>query len=88
MAKRIRKSNEEIREDVDGVLKQNLSIQSVAKDTGKSKSLLAVLVKKTKKCPRHKFAYNRNTENRKTFCKEQEQLLASYLKTTSKMCHV
>ncbi|KAJ8953525.1 hypothetical protein NQ318_023649 [Aromia moschata] len=49
MAKRVRKTDEEIQDAVEAVINQNLSIRSVAKDTGISKSLLADLVKKTQK---------------------------------------
>ncbi|KAJ8937927.1 hypothetical protein NQ318_005534 [Aromia moschata] len=71
MAKRVRKTDEEIQDAVEAVINQNLSIRSVAKDTGISKSLLADLVKKTQK----------------TLQKTREELLVSYLRTTSKMCH-
>lgn len=87
MSKRTRKTDEEIREAVDTVVNQDLSIRSAAKNFGISKSLLAVLVKKAKSAPGNEFVYNRNIGNRKTFSTGQEQLLVSYLKTTSKMCH-
>lgn len=87
MAKRLRKSDEEIQDAVEAVVNQNLSIRSVAKSTGISKSLLADLVKKHKNCPEGNFKYIRNIGNRKTLTKDQEELLVSYLRTTSKMCH-
>lgn len=87
MAKRVRKSDEEIQDAVEAVINQNLSIRSVAKNTGISKSLLADLVKKHKNSPEGNFQYIRNIGNRKTFTEDQEKLLVSYLRTTSKMCH-
>lgn len=87
MAKRVRKSDEEIQDAVDAVINQNHSIRSVAKNTGISKSLLADLVKKHKNSPDGNFRYIRNIGNRKTFTEDQEKMLVSYLRTTSKMCH-
>lgn len=87
MAKRVRKSDEEIQEAVEAVINQKLSIRSVAKRMGMSKSLLADVVKKHKNSPEDDFKYLRNIGNRKTLTKDQEELLVSYLRTTSKMCH-
>ncbi|KAG5879625.1 hypothetical protein JTB14_025601 [Gonioctena quinquepunctata] len=87
MAKRIRKSDEEIQDAVEAVINQNLPIRSVAKNTGISKSLLAKLVKKHRNSPDGNFRYIRNIGNRKTFTEGREKLLVSYLRTTSKMCH-
>ncbi|KAK9703818.1 CENP-B N-terminal DNA-binding domain [Popillia japonica] len=86
MSKRIRRSDEEIRDAVEAVINQNLSVRKAAKDTGISKSLLADLVKRFKNDPDNNFTYVRNIGNQKTFTTDQEKLLVSYLKITSKMC--
>ena len=84
--KRIRKEPAVIENAVQEVVSRNQSIRSTANAYGIAKSLLARLVKKAKESDRP-FSYEPNIGNRKIFSKNEETLLAEYLKTASKMSH-
>ncbi|GBP61957.1 hypothetical protein EVAR_45014_1 [Eumeta japonica] len=86
MPKSVRKPDDEIKEVVEEVIVKKRSVRSVARDRGISKSLLYKTVLKAKE-EGENVKYKRNIGNRKIFRPEQERLLASYLKTASKMCH-
>ncbi|GBP61965.1 Long-chain fatty acid transport protein 1 [Eumeta japonica] len=85
MPKSVRKADDEIKQALEEVMVKKKSIRSVARDRDISKSLQYKIVMKAKEDGEN-LKYGRNIGNRKIFRPEQERLLASYLKTASKMC--
>lgn len=84
--KRLRPSTATIEEAVREVLAGNQSINKTALAFGISRAYLAKIVKKAKNTE-EEFVHRPNIGNKRIFSKDQEDLLVSYLKTASKMCH-
>ncbi|KAG5872619.1 hypothetical protein JTB14_017135 [Gonioctena quinquepunctata] len=75
-----------IKEAVREVVAGNQSINETALSFGISRAHLAKVIKK----PRNtgdEYVYYPNIGNKRIFSKAQKDLLVSYLKTASKMCH-
>lgn len=85
--KRQRPSASQIENAVKEVIQHNQSINKTAITFNLSRAYLARIVKKAKTSKEKTYIHSPNIGNKRIFSKEQENMLASYLKTASKMCH-
>lgn len=87
--KRTRPPKSTIEEAVKDELENGYSINKTAKFYNISRAYLAKVIKKFKQSGNTDRAYVHcpNIGKKRIFSKEQEDLLVSYLKTASKMCH-
>ncbi|CAH2003500.1 unnamed protein product, partial [Acanthoscelides obtectus] len=85
--KRKRPEKSVIEEAVSEVLEKGQSINRTALALNKSRAYLAKIVKKVKTSYDSSYEHCPNIGNRRIFTTEQENMLADYLKTASKMCH-
>ncbi|GBP84151.1 hypothetical protein EVAR_63306_1 [Eumeta japonica] len=84
--KRLRPTTAAIEEAVREVIAGHQSINKTALMFGISRAYLAKIVKKAKATDKE-YMHRPNIGNKRIFSKTQEDLLVSYLKTASKMCH-
>lgn len=84
--KRARPTTAAIEEAVKEVIAGNQSINKTALAFGISRAYLAKIVKKANSTEKE-YVHRPNIGNKRIFSEDQENLLVSYLKTTSKMCH-
>lgn len=85
--KRQRPTAAKIEEAVKEVINHGHSINKTALVFGISRAYLAKIVKKAKSNDNVSYVHCPNIGNKRIFSLTQEELLASYLKTASKMCH-
>ncbi|CAH1970304.1 unnamed protein product [Acanthoscelides obtectus] len=85
--KRKRPEKSVIEEAVSEVLEKGQSINRTALALNISRAYLAKIVKKVKTSGDSSYEHCPNIGNRRIFTTEQENMLADYLKTASKMCH-
>ncbi|XP_025833236.1 uncharacterized protein LOC112905309 [Agrilus planipennis] len=85
--KRKRPEKEAIEEAVSEVLQKGQSINKTALALNISRAYLAKIVKKVKASGELSYKHCPNIGNKRIFTRDQENMLADYLKTASKMCY-